>query len=99
MKVFSQDPVYGITTYWHYDESTDTATLQKSQEVEGLLDINKAHFNDAPNRWGDWSRVASIPLTVYQELKTKGVVDDERAFKRWLNDPDNRFFRTRPGTV
>jgi hypothetical protein len=26
-------------------------------------------------------------------------VDDPAAFKRWLNDPDNRFFRTSPGTL
>ena len=27
------------------------------------------------------------------------ILDDEAAMKRWLNDPDNRFFRTRPGRV
>jgi len=26
-------------------------------------------------------------------------VIDEKAFKMFLNDPDNRFFRTRPGQV
>ncbi len=61
--------------------------------------MNKADFNDAPSRWGEGQRVASIPMTVYWELKRRGVVDDQGALRRWLNDPDNRFFRTRPGAV
>jgi len=43
--------------------------------------------------------VASIPLNVYYDLKQKGIIDDAKAFKRWLNDSENRFFRTKPGKV
>jgi hypothetical protein len=32
-------------------------------------------------------------------LKAKGIVDDEKRLKRWLNDSDNKFFRTRGGTI
>ena len=32
-------------------------------------------------------------------LKAEGKLDDDAYMKRWLNDPDNRFFRTRPGQV
>ena len=45
------------------------------------------------------SRVASIPLTVYYDLKQKGILDDQAAMKKWLNDPDNELFRTRKGKV
>jgi hypothetical protein len=45
------------------------------------------------------SRVASIPLTVYYDLKQKGILDDQTAMKKWLNDPDNELFRTRKGKV
>jgi hypothetical protein len=33
------------------------------------------------------------------ELKQQGIIDDPKALRRWLNDPDNRYFRTRPGRV
>ena len=39
-------------------------------------------------------KVASIPLVVWNDLQKKGITRDKAAFKRWLNDPDNKFFRT-----
>lgn len=98
-KVFDVDPLSGITSYWHYDDATDTALIEKRQDVSGILDANKAEFNADHGRYGEWTKVASIPLSVYYDLKAKGIVDDPVAMKRWLNDADNRFFRTRPGTV
>ena len=75
------------------------STLRKEQDVTGIVEMNKADFNDAPARWGDGKRVASIPMAIYWELKRTGVADDQAALRRWLNDPDNRHFRTRPGVV
>lgn len=98
-KVFDVDPLSGITSYWHYDDATDTALIEKRQDVSDILDANKAEFNEDHGRYGEWTKVASIPLSVYYDLKAKGIVDDPVAMKRWLNDADNRFFRTRPGTV
>lgn len=98
-KVFDVDPLSGITSYWHYDEATDTALIEKRQDVSDILDANKAEFNADHGRYGEWTKVASIPLSVYYDLKAKGIVDDPVAMKRWLNDADNRFFRTRPGNV
>lgn len=98
-KVFDVDPLSGITSYWHYDDATDTALIEKRQDVSDILDANKAEFNADHGRYGEWAKVASIPLSVYYDLKAKGIVDDPVAMKRWLNDADNRFFRTRPGTV
>lgn len=98
-KVFDVDPLSGITSYWHYDETTDTALIEKRQDVSDIVDANKAEFNEDHGRYGEWTKVASIPLSVYYDLKAKGIVDDPVAMKRWLNDADNRFFRTRPGTV
>jgi hypothetical protein len=98
-RIFSRDAATGVTTYWIYDEGTDTAVLRKQQDVTGLVEANRRAFTGAPHRWGDGQRVASIPMTVYWELKRRGVLDDQTALRRWLNDPDNRFFRTRPGAV
>jgi hypothetical protein len=38
-------------------------------------------------------------MPLFYRLKKDGIIDDPSAMKRWLNDPDNRFFRTRPGRV
>jgi hypothetical protein len=50
------------------------------------------------------TKVASIPLTVIDQLNRKGImrgfaVINDKEFRKFLNDPENRFFRTRPGRV
>lgn len=99
-KIISDDSdTTGIVTSFHYDADKDEAIIQKSQDVSAIIEANKAEFNAAPERWGEWTKVGSIPLSVYYELERQGITKDQEAMKKWLNDPDNRYFRTRPGTV
>ena len=89
----------GIVTSFQYDADTDEAIISKEQDVSAIIEANKAEFNDAPDRWGEWTKVGSIPLSVYYELERKGILHDQKALAAWLNDPDNRAFRTRGGTL
>lgn len=100
-KLFDYDPFLGITEYFYYDPDTDKVTIQQVQNTTRILEQNKAQFNatDERAKWGEWSKVASIPINLWADLNAKGIVRDKAAFKRWLNDPDNRYFRTRPGQV
>jgi hypothetical protein len=96
---FSYDPVLGIKRTFHGSEDGNTFVIQTTQETEDIVESNKTAFNDAPERWGEFTRVASIPISIYWDLKKKGIADDDAAMKRWLNSSDNRFFRTRGGRV
>lgn len=89
----------GITETFHGEED-GSFTIETKQDVTALLDLNKREFNDAPEfgRFkGDMRKVASIPLSVYFDLRKKGITDDPKAMSKWLNDPDNRLFLTTPG--
>lgn len=96
---FLDSPELGIRRYFHWDDSNNTFLIETEQDVEPILATNRQEFNEAPDRWGEWTRVASIPLSIYYDLKKKGIADDDAAMKKWLSDPDNRFFRTRPGRL
>ena len=98
-RIFDTDPLTGITRYWHV-KSNGEYVIETVQELD-VDESNKRARNstDKRTKWGDMSRVASIPLSVFYDLKRQGIVDDQKAFKKWLNDPDNRVFRTREGTV
>lgn len=83
--------------------------IQTAQDVSALVEANKKEFNsyDENARWSDQlygNKVASIPFTAIDDLNKAGimrgfhVVDDVR-FASWLNDPENRAWRTRPGVV
>lgn len=99
-KVFSHDPMTGITKYWH-DNQDGTVTIESDQDVKAIMEANQFGRKEADKhaKWGEMTRVASIPLTLYYELQKKGILDDQAAMKKWLNDPDNELFRTRKGKV
>lgn len=98
-RLINDDAFTGVKTYYNYDADKDEAIISKEQDVSAIIEANKAEFNAAPERWGEWTKVGSIPLSVYYELERQGILNDQKAMAKWLNDPDNRAFRTRPGTI
>jgi hypothetical protein len=101
-KVFDIDPLTGVKKMWHYDADKDEAIIETIVDASGVVEDNKTEFNhfDERSNWkGDLHKVASIPMSVYYDLKAQGITEDPARMKAWLNDPDNRFFRTRPGRV
>lgn len=83
--------------------------IETRQDISGIIEQNKKEYNsfDERARWSDnlfGNKVASIPLTVIDDLNKLGImrgfaVLDEKRFKAWLNNSDNRVFRTRTGVV
>lgn len=101
-RFFGHDPLTGITEFFHYDESNDTFLIEARQDIEPIVEAARASFNEFTSprdRWGDHQRVAFIPNVVLQQLMLEGKLWDQAYMTRWLNDPDNAVFRTRPGVV
>jgi hypothetical protein len=98
-RLINDDAFTGVKTFYEYDAGKDEAIISKEQDVSAIIEQNKREFNEAPERWGEWSKVGSIPISVYYELERQGITKDQERMKKWLNDPDNLYFRTRPGTV
>lgn len=100
-RFFSKDDEQGITRYFHFDDETGQATIQTQQDVTAIIEENKQEYaqTDERARWGEWSRVASIPMSIYFQLKAEGKLDDQAYMKKWINDPENKYFRTRSGQI
>lgn len=104
-RLLDHDPDSGITEYYHFDPHTHGFTIETVQDVTGILETNQRLWNDAPLRFGEWSHCARVPMVMFQELAKQGITTaagailDEDRFRRWLNDRDNRAFRTRPGVL
>jgi hypothetical protein len=83
--------------------------IETCQDITDILEQNKKEYNsyDERAKWSDnlfGNKVASIPMTVIDDLNKQGImrgfaVLDEKRFKAWLNERDNRVFRTRTGVV
>ena len=102
-KILDYYPLTKTTQWFHYDESTKQYALETVQDVGDIVEANKGKFNQVDERanWkGDQHHIASIPMSIYHKLaKISNNFKDQRVIKRWLNDPDNKVFRTRPGRV
>ena len=101
-KLFDINPVTGTRKMWHYDAEKDEATIETIIDATQVVKDNKERFNsfDEKANWsGDMHHVASIPMALFYQMKAEGKLEDQAYMKRWLNDPDNRAFRTRPGEV
>jgi hypothetical protein len=97
----------GITTTDFKDDGENLIVTQQ-QDITDIVEANKADYNatDSKASWGDTlnNRVARIPLSVFTDLEKQGItrgftVIDMKRFKDWLNNPDNRVFRTRAGRI
>lgn len=96
------DPLTQISSVYHDENDGLGMGIETVQDVTDIVEMNKLLFNDVDERarYGEkLNRVASIPLGVYFDLERRGITKDPVAFKKWMDDPDNRAFRTRPGRL
>ena len=95
--------VTGPTSWSNISITDEQIHIQHSEDVSDLIDQNRFLASHSPteltNKKSGWRWVARLPLTQYMELKRQGKLDDPKAFKRWLNDPDHRAFRVAGGKV
>jgi hypothetical protein len=88
------------------DPMTGDLTVHRGEDVEPILEANKALFNEddgySPSR--EWRRAASVPLALVEKWKNELGVDifnpDHLPKVRELLDSNEyRFLRTAPGTL
>lgn len=99
-RLLDVDPLSGLRTYHSYDEASDTTSLRYEEDVEPLLDRNKARANEASGPMGDMVHVASIPPSIQLKwLVEKGVdifnKDHAQAVAKLLDDPEWRYLKVR----
>jgi hypothetical protein len=93
------DPFTGIAHWVDTDETTGITTYGVDQEADAIIEANKDAYNADHVPWGDGQPVARIPMALYAEWVREGKDKDQVFLKRFLNDPENRHFRLRPGVI
>ena len=99
-RLLDADPQTGLRTWHDYDHDSGLTRITYVQDVEPLLDANRAAANAASGRMGDMTHVASIPASVQlQWLIEKGVdildPDHRQAVAKLLDDPEWRYLKVR----
>lgn len=101
----SYDPMTGMRETFAYDPDTDTTYIESSQDVEPILDDNKAMANDTDyTRQGIKSEMwhyASIPLIVqlrwlheYGSANWPMKPGNEKLLFKLLNSPEWAYLKT-----
>lgn len=97
-RLFDYDPETGLKTTFRYDEETDSFALTYSQNVDAILDLNKADQADSFEKRDDMWHAARIPLGVQYEWLCKHGINlwdpnHKAGVRRLLNDPEYRYLR------
>lgn len=87
----------------YHDGEGDTAAIETVQDVEPILDRNKAFATEDQNDW--WRLAASIPdVVTLQWMRDDGIFwpklpkrEKTAYLRRKLNDSDWRHLKTIPG--
>lgn len=86
---------------WSRVNPDGSRTFRTDYEVDPTIEANTAMRNLASPGWkGDYHKVASIPLNVFwDQLAEASKQDDDKYISKWLNDSDNRAWRSKDGRV
>jgi hypothetical protein len=105
-RLVSKDVASGKETWCHFD-GDGKMVFESNQNLDNLIKSNTSQRNDyradslIGNTQKHQQKVAEIPTALYHQLlKELGEPKhNPKAWKKWLNDYDNRFFRTSGGKV
>jgi|TARA_Y100000114_G_scaffold63939_1_gene58576 hypothetical protein len=77
----------------------DKFVYHTQQNVAPVLDHVKKikELNPVPGK--EMRHCAEIPMVIYEKMVREGWAQDKAKMKRWLNDPENKMFRTWQGKV
>jgi hypothetical protein len=86
---------------WMIMEDDGGMHIQVRYGVNAVLAANRQAFNEAPKRFGDWARIASIPFPIYYSSGLDQAIagEDKKFISKFLNSSDNRAWRTRGGKI
>lgn len=95
---------YGADVWWR-NNGDGTFTVRETQDVESILDNNRAMslHNDGYSKDRTLRRAASIPMTIIADYRSNGVnllhPDNSEDLKKIMNDGDYSKIRTAPGRI
>jgi hypothetical protein len=83
--------------YFHYDQHDGTFTIETKEDIEPLIKV--AHNMSSLQPSKEWRHSAVIPKFVLDDSLRKGWFKDNKKWKKWANDHQNKPFRTWPGRL
>jgi hypothetical protein len=100
--LFEEDPEIGRTVWLVFDERGNLKGAHVEQNVDHIIEANKLALSESAGaKFGDYNRVASVPLTFLEQTGLDQAIDggDRKYMSKVLNDSDFSGLRTSRGKV
>lgn len=91
------DPIAQKHEIWM--EEDGQAVLYAEQDVEPVIDLARDLRDCGGNRQLDLRHVAEVPLVFVDQAMREGWYHDQAAWRRFLNEHQNRVFRIWEGRL
>ena len=85
----------GFTNEFITEDNKDI--YHTTQDLKPIIEHCKILADNKPGK--DIRHVAEVPLIVYQRACREGWANDMSQWRRWLNNSDNKVFRTWQGKL
>jgi hypothetical protein len=82
----------------HDDSDGKTFTLATMQDMTDAIEENRALRENQTGK-EEFRLVARVPIHVAEQAMREGWFHDDEAWKRWMNDGDNRDHRVWEGAI
>jgi hypothetical protein len=82
----------------HFDEVDGDAVFETVEDFTDCVESVKVLRDHHKDR-GDMKHVARVPVTVVERAMREGWFHDQKAWNKFLNDPDNKDFRVWGGNL
>ena len=100
--LFDDDKEIGRKVWLVFDDKGNMKGAHVEQDVDHIIAANaEAEKATHGNKFGDYNRVASVPLTFFEKTGIGDAIDagDKNYLSKVLNDPDYAKFRTSRGKI
>lgn len=91
--------VDGVETAVHTEDGTGRFHVTKKQNVQPTLDYTKFLREQPVNRKAEDRHIAEIPPVLAAKLIRDGIMGDSKAILKWLDQPENKVFKTVEGRL
>lgn len=100
--LFEDDKEIGRKVWLIFNDHGEVIGAHVEQNIDQIIEANRqAEIASHGQKFGDYNRIASVPLTSFEKLGLGDAIDhqDNRYIKKVLNDSDYSGFRTSRGKV
>ena len=98
-RLFSIDRDTKTKKTFHYQDD-GSFIIDTKQDIQPVLEVAQEERKESRGfKGGGFHKIASIPNVIWWDLVERGIAHDDKRLMKWLEDPENKMFKTHGGKL